>query len=438
MFAITSTILFASLLILQQTFAQEQCGGTLTAKEGVFQTPHYPHEYDSNTHCEWLIEVEADQVVQLTFAELDLDDNYERDNCPTDRVLVYDGDSSSSPALTGRLCGQETPPVMTSTGRHMKISFVAGEDTFGGNGFKATYKSLPAEGNQRCIMNSCGAEITDTSCMIQSPGYPSGYAGNLNCTWTIRAPQGVGNVVFTFTEADFKRKVDGRCSLNNVTLYDGSNIKAPVLHEPSCHTEDNRLKTTVIRSTGPVLIINMRTSAASDIKHGFNGNFVIEGGVSTTTTPPLPMTSTTTTTTTTASTTTPTTTTTTTTTISTTLKQLLSMKTTVGENGKESTSNEPTENPVDNSISHNPAAVSGLVIGCVVAVAIIVFAILLFVAFIHWKRQNHRFNIRLREEDNRSDVNTLISSVDSQEFDHKHRNSKIVKIHEEEEPMFQL
>uniref|UniRef100_H2Z662 CUB domain-containing protein n=1 Tax=Ciona savignyi TaxID=51511 RepID=H2Z662_CIOSA len=247
MFVIITTILFASLLSPQQTFAQVPvCGGRLTSDAGTFHTPHYPHEYDTNTMCKWVIEVPVGRVVELKFSNFDIDADYEPEKCPMDRVQVHDGETTNSPSLGGVLCGQETPDAITSTGRFMTVLFQSRDDSIGGVGFQAAYKALPGVDHPRCIMNSCGGEISDkVNCEIQSPGYPSGYADNLNCTWVIRAPSGVGKVVFTFMEADFNRKMDGKCSMNNVTVYDGANIKSKVIYEPNCDTRDNRLKTTV-------------------------------------------------------------------------------------------------------------------------------------------------------------------------------------------------
>jgi hypothetical protein len=81
--------------------------------------------------------------------------------------------------------------------------------------------------------------------------------------------------------------------------------------------------------------------------------------------------------------------------------------------------------------SPNPAAVSGVVIGTIVGLVVLVFGILVFIAFVHWRRQNHRFNIRLRDSD--SDSNTLISSADFEEepdLKTQKKKGKIVRVTE--------
>jgi uncharacterized protein YjeT (DUF2065 family) len=73
------------------------------------------------------------------------------------------------------------------------------------------------------------------------------------------------------------------------------------------------------------------------------------------------------------------------------------------------------------------------VIGTIVGLVVVVFGVLVFIAFVHWRRQNHRFNIRLRDEDSHSDNNTLISSADFEDepdLKKQKKKGKIVRVSE--------
>jgi len=81
----------------------------------------------------------------------------------------------------------------------------------------------------------------------------------------------------------------------------------------------------------------------------------------------------------------------------------------------------------------SPATVSGVVIGTIVGLVVLVLGVLVFVAFVHWRRQNHRWNIRLRNSDSSSDSNTLISSGEFEEepdLKTQKKNGKIVRVTE--------
>ncbi|XP_076808683.1 tolloid-like protein 2 isoform X2 [Clavelina lepadiformis] len=437
------TLLILSLL--QQTFAQTTtCGGRLTASNGEISTPNYPSKYKYDLTCQWVIEAPEGKIIQLTFHDFDVED-FDGD-CDLDTVQVLDGVDKNSPVLGGVLCGQKIPEVATSSGRFMKISFISDYGSNGGRGFRATYEfKSSTEGGAQCIENLCGGIIENSQfCTIQSPGYPQGYDGNLNCTWTVRGSSEDDRISFQFLELAFEF-VSSRCAKNNVTIYDGSNMDANKIYESACDLEDNRLVKRKLLSTGSVIVINMRTSYATDEKRGFRAFFEIKSNSplpSTTNAPPVKTDSSSKTTTTT--TTTSTKTTTTTSTFNTKSSTRLSSKivsTAVGV--VDNNENEDNEKDGDSSttagndtISQNPGILSGVVIGAIVVLGVIVLGVLLIVAYVHWKRQNRRFNIRLRDEDAQSDINTLISSVDSQESLKKQKN-RIVRT-PESELMFQL
>lgn len=92
---------------------------------------------------------------------------------------------------------------------------------------------------QQCVFNQCGGIIENVgNCSLQSPGYPLGHQENLNCTWTIQAPEG-GKILFHFEEI-MLNALSSKCSQNNVTLYDG-NDKTKIIYEPLCDMDLNNL-----------------------------------------------------------------------------------------------------------------------------------------------------------------------------------------------------
>lgn len=111
------------------------CGGLLTSPTGSIISPHYPEPYNRNTECYWKISINAGSIIQIVFADLDLEPHI---TCYLDYVEVYDGKDLSSKSL-GRFCSSH-PPFLRSTSNHMMIKFRA-DVSFQGRGFQIQYST---------------------------------------------------------------------------------------------------------------------------------------------------------------------------------------------------------------------------------------------------------------------------------------------------------
>lgn len=61
------------------------CGGYLNKPEGLFSSPNYPKSYPHNIHCEWIIEVEFDHLIEITFNDFDFEAT---PDCSQDGLIV--------------------------------------------------------------------------------------------------------------------------------------------------------------------------------------------------------------------------------------------------------------------------------------------------------------------------------------------------------------
>lgn len=61
------------------------CGGKFTTISGVIHSTNYPQNYPHIQNCEWLIEVDSNHLVNLTFLDFDLENSR---NCSDDYVKV--------------------------------------------------------------------------------------------------------------------------------------------------------------------------------------------------------------------------------------------------------------------------------------------------------------------------------------------------------------
>ena len=111
-------------------------------------------------------------------------------------------------------------------------------------------KLFLGNGTGSCLSSACGGTYENfTSCDIQSPGYPSSYSSNLNCTWLIKAPHPNQIISVEFLQLNLN-EVNSACRMNNVTFYDISSNKLSVISESVCDMDLNRLKNKKIRSKG--------------------------------------------------------------------------------------------------------------------------------------------------------------------------------------------
>ncbi|CAH1270189.1 LRP12 [Branchiostoma lanceolatum] len=112
------------------------CGGILSNTSGAFSSPNYPHDYQNNMSCDWIITIPnmVGVVIQLRFVDFALE------NSPaTDYVTVYDGDNEDEDELGVYYGSNPSIGVIESSGPHMLVRFHS--DNFGTNrGFMASYQ----------------------------------------------------------------------------------------------------------------------------------------------------------------------------------------------------------------------------------------------------------------------------------------------------------
>jgi len=163
-------------------------------------------DYQNNSTCSWLI-APADSIshITLTFEKFSTD--------PADVVTVYNGSNTSAPSL-GSFGGTTIPPVTSSTGGQMLITFTSNSSTTN-SGFFANYVASP--------VSFCSGEsdLTDPTGDLADGSGTFQYRNSTNCKWLIE-PWGAENITLTFD--NFKTEQDN----DKVTIYDyvTSNILA--------------------------------------------------------------------------------------------------------------------------------------------------------------------------------------------------------------------
>ncbi|KAI0240282.1 hypothetical protein LSAT2_009044, partial [Lamellibrachia satsuma] len=108
----------------------------LTGSSGVFSSrgTQYPH----HEICQWKIEVNEGQRVQLHFTKFSFE--LEQGTCRYDYLNIYDGSNATAP-LTHTLCGNVLPADITSSGNNLFVYFRT-DGIFTSTGFSIQYSAV--------------------------------------------------------------------------------------------------------------------------------------------------------------------------------------------------------------------------------------------------------------------------------------------------------
>ncbi|KAJ3589598.1 hypothetical protein NHX12_010443 [Muraenolepis orangiensis] len=119
---------------------EQQCGGKITKSQGEITTPNWPeNKYPPGTSCSWLITVEPDMVILVTFDKFLLEaDTY----CRFDYVAFFNGGERDDSRLIGKYCGDRAPEPLVSNSNVLLVQFVS-DLSVTSDGFLASYTAIP-------------------------------------------------------------------------------------------------------------------------------------------------------------------------------------------------------------------------------------------------------------------------------------------------------
>ncbi|WP_196888509.1 CUB domain-containing protein [Aureivirga sp. CE67] len=190
---------------------QEPCEGfvELNAEEGILYDGSGIYEYENNSECSWLINVEGAAQILLNFTEFNLEND--------DYLRIYDGEDETSPLL-GEYTGATIPSeIQTTYGNNKMFVTFESNEINSNSGWWANYKAGFEYCNDFTLLVEDSGEITDGS----GPNF--NYQNLANCSWLINPIDAekirlrIGS--FTLAENDYIR------------IYDGEDETAPLLCE---------------------------------------------------------------------------------------------------------------------------------------------------------------------------------------------------------------
>ncbi|XP_061386037.1 cubilin homolog [Musca vetustissima] len=182
----------------------------LNGTEGVLESPAYPAKFHSHDMYSWRITVHKDYVVLLTIKHIvDTDIPY---------IKFYDGYSD-----IGAPIDYATKHVVQTNTNILYMTAQRGP-------FQFEWQQLSKQAvrdNQTAerIAELCGSQTlrVNTSLFFHSPGYPTGYAPNLKCAWTVMPNDPSRHAVVTFLKIDLEEYAE--CFADYIRISSSSDLE---------------------------------------------------------------------------------------------------------------------------------------------------------------------------------------------------------------------
>ncbi|XP_025105696.1 tolloid-like protein 2 [Pomacea canaliculata] len=148
--------------------------------KGRIYSPGYPYNYPHNSNCQWRISADQGNVIHLVVREVSIENC---STCTCDKVVMYDGPSSSARLLYGLCMTIQANYSVDSTGPNMFITFTS-DSSVSGKGFVLEYWAVLDRGG--IYLQASTSETKTIYYTWTSVNYPN-YA---NSSWLIRADDG--------------------------------------------------------------------------------------------------------------------------------------------------------------------------------------------------------------------------------------------------------
>lgn len=227
------------------------CGGIFTSDQGFIYSENYPKNYPHNENCEWLITVDENHIVNLTFIDFDLEDTT---NCTDDYVRIFDGPSHDN-FMLGSFCKTQLPPTIFSTGNTMLV-VMRSDSLLSAKGFKAEYNRACGA---RIITNDTGELSVASNLHLRDPNEAA------NCTWIITAADPSDHITLSIYHMDIgdSDKVDFDNTAEVLSVYEGEGTDGPVVGS----WQGTKVPPSII-SKGNSLTVHLFSNYSNDLTFG--------------------------------------------------------------------------------------------------------------------------------------------------------------------------
>ncbi|CAK8694481.1 unnamed protein product [Clavelina lepadiformis] len=226
---------------------------------GIISSPNYPDNYYINLNCNWTIQAPEDKVIAVRFVYFMLED------CSSsiyDYLQISDGEELDGQRLFCESEENNAKNFVSSTNQ-LRLRFVS-DSSVTAKGFNLTWQFKDVA----CISGVIIPKDNRSSGIISSPNYPDNYYNNLNCNWTIQAPEDkVIAVRFVyFMLEDCSSSIYDYLQINDGEELDGQRL--------FCQSEENNAKN-FVSSTNQLRLRFVSDSSVT--AKGFNLTWQFKG-----------------------------------------------------------------------------------------------------------------------------------------------------------------
>lgn len=204
----------SSLEIFTSGADRSNCCYMLTLASGTLRSGNHD---GNNGGCSWLIVVEKNATIWLTFTDYAIESHY--------RIKVYDGPYSTSPVLVEH-SGYQPPQSVRSRSNKLFIQLVPKYDNYYNNGYGKLFTAhyISVKNTRTPFVSGCGGYLINTG-RIFKPAYPPIERSIAECMWYIESAETANSTLITSTSGGiipFPIIVYDGWSENGTLLYNGS------------------------------------------------------------------------------------------------------------------------------------------------------------------------------------------------------------------------
>ncbi|XP_071097788.1 cubilin-like [Haliotis cracherodii] len=187
-------------------------------------SPGYPNAYYNNLDCVWTI-ISLQNKIELDVVSSDVEGPYP--TCGHDVVTVYSGQPPDGYKL-GKFCGNTSNTTLFATNSNIMTLKFKTNTAVVRRGFKLRYHTFSGTAPTKppppalpCGNGSYTIGTTLTNHLLISPGYPEGYNGKANCSYSITGPP---NTMIHVKVTDSSLSAGPFCDEDYVEVYDGGKL----------------------------------------------------------------------------------------------------------------------------------------------------------------------------------------------------------------------
>lgn len=235
------------------------CGGQLTAKQGVLTSPDFPNQYPLNSLCIWTIPQSVpERVLFFDFPSFQL--------APDHVVKMVESVSINTTNVLATFGGSKQPAdLIYKSNSTVGVTFSA-QVTNGsglkldvGQGFSLNYWML-----------DCGGNVTMVTAKFATPGYPNVSTNPTLCVWIVHLLPKSGADV-NIVNMTLSVKVSGGAKAKDIiSLFDGDSLRAPPLN--ANWTGESEAKV-LSRYNTVIIVVNFTAAATNPVGFAMQASY---------------------------------------------------------------------------------------------------------------------------------------------------------------------